>query len=107
MRTILPRLSTFTGLMMGRVYLVEDPDGLTIIDTGLELAASRILKQLEKAGRKPGDVKRILITHGHPDHIAICQYATGATVLAADAQAAVPGGRGTGCRRTCMARGGS
>lgn len=29
--------------------------------------------------------------YGHPDHIAICQYATGAAVLAADAQA-VPGG---------------
>jgi LmbE family N-acetylglucosaminyl deacetylase len=31
-------------------------------------------------------------SYGHPDHIAICQFATGATVLAADPQAAVPGG---------------
>ncbi|MCC7359604.1 MAG: PIG-L family deacetylase [Anaerolineales bacterium] len=30
--------------------------------------------------------------YGHPDHIAICQFASGAAVLAADPQAAVPGG---------------
>ena len=30
-------------------------------------------------------------SYGHPDHIAICQFATGATLLAADPQAAVPG----------------
>jgi len=30
--------------------------------------------------------------YGHPDHIAICQYTTAATVLAADAGAALPGG---------------
>ncbi|MCW5849901.1 MAG: MBL fold metallo-hydrolase [Anaerolineae bacterium] len=85
MHTILPRLSTFTGLVMGRVYLVEDPDGLTIIDTGLELAAARVLKQLEQAGRKPGDVKRILVTHGHPDHIGglpELKARTGAQVVA-------------------------
>ena len=30
-------------------------------------------------------------SYGHPDHIAICQFATGATALAADPTAAVPG----------------
>jgi len=31
-------------------------------------------------------------SYGHPDHIAICQFATGATMLAADPHAAVEGG---------------
>ena len=95
MRTILPRLSSFSGLVMGRVYLVEDPDGLTIVDAGLALAAPRILRQLEAAGRRPTDVKRILITHGHPDHVGglpELKARTGAQVMAhAKDQAAIEG----------------
>jgi glyoxylase-like metal-dependent hydrolase (beta-lactamase superfamily II) len=30
---------------MGRVYLIEDPDGLTLIDTGMGPVAGRILSQ--------------------------------------------------------------
>jgi glyoxylase-like metal-dependent hydrolase (beta-lactamase superfamily II) len=84
MKAILPGFYTFTGLVVGRVYMSEDPDGITIIDTGLELAADRILNQLSAAGRKPTDVKRILITHAHPDHIGglpKLKAATGAEVI--------------------------
>jgi glyoxylase-like metal-dependent hydrolase (beta-lactamase superfamily II) len=69
MKTIIPGLYTFTGLIAGRVYMIDDPDGMTLIDTGLSLAADRILSQLSAAGRKPTDIKRILITHAHPDHV--------------------------------------
>lgn len=85
MLSILPGLSSFNGLLVGRVYLIDDPGGLTIIDAGLELAADRIVKQLEGMGRRPSDVKRILITHGHPDHIGglqALQAKTGARVFA-------------------------
>ncbi len=95
MRDIAPRLSTFEGLVMGRVYLIEDPDGLTIVDAGLELAAPRILRQLEALGRRPSDVKRILVTHGHPDHVGglpELRARTGAQVLAhAKDRAAIEG----------------
>lgn len=69
MKKIIPNLYTFTGLIAGRVYMIQDPDGLTIIDTGIASAADKIIKQLEKAGHSPTDVKRILITHAHPDHV--------------------------------------
>ncbi len=69
MKKIALNLYTFTGLMAGRVYLIEDPDGLTLIDTGLPLAPARIVEQLTEIGRSPSDIKRILITHAHPDHI--------------------------------------
>ncbi len=85
MKQIIPRLYRFTGLLVGRVYGIEDPDGLTLIDTGLELAADRILQQLHAAGRPPQAVKRILITHAHPDHVGglpTLQAATGAQVIA-------------------------
>jgi glyoxylase-like metal-dependent hydrolase (beta-lactamase superfamily II) len=84
MKQIVPRLHTFTGLLMGRVYCIEDADGLTIIDAGLALAASRVLKQIEKMGRQPSDVKRILVTHAHIDHVGGLpglKAATGAQVI--------------------------
>lgn len=69
MKEVIPGIYTFTGLIVGRVYAIEDPDGLTIVDAGLKIAPSRIVAQLREAGREPGDVKRILVTHAHPDHV--------------------------------------
>lgn len=69
MQHITEDVYTFTGLVMGHVYLLTKGDGLTIIDAGLGLAAPRIVQQLTKAGYRPSEVRRILITHAHPDHI--------------------------------------
>lgn len=69
MQQIIPQVYTFTGLMMGRVYALEDNDGLTIIDTSMEGADKKILEQLKAAGYRPEDVKRIIITHAHSDHV--------------------------------------
>jgi glyoxylase-like metal-dependent hydrolase (beta-lactamase superfamily II) len=92
MKRIVPGLHTFTGLVVGRVYAIEDPDGLTIIDTGLSLTPSRILKQIGELGYKPEDIKRILITHAHPDHIGglrELQKRTGAAVYVSEGERAV------------------
>ncbi len=83
MKQILPQISTFTNLLIGRVYLLEDADGLTLVDTGLASAGTKIIKQLIIAGHKPSDVKRILITHAHLDHVGcvgMLRAATGAEV---------------------------
>ena len=84
MKQIAPGLFTFTGLLMGRVYLLEGVDGLTVVDAGLFGAGKAIVKELVESGRKPTDVKRILVTHAHPDHIGglkDLQLQTGATVV--------------------------
>lgn len=103
MLEILPGVYNFRNLLVGRVYAIQDPDGLTIIDAGLGLAASRILQQLNAAGYALTDVKRILITHAHADHIAglpALKAATGATVIASVDEAPLIEAEGTPVDRT-------
>ncbi len=83
MREIIRNVFTFTGLIVGRVYALRDDDGLTLVDTGIPPAGEKILAQLKAAGYQPADVKRILMTHAHPDHagaLPLLQQATGAEV---------------------------
>ena len=92
MQKIVDNLYTLDGMIVGRVYLIQDPDGLTLIDASIAPRANAILKEIEKAGFKPTDVKRILITHAHPDHVGALnkvQAATGAQVWAGQAEANV------------------
>ncbi len=47
-------------------YLVREDDGFTLVDTGLPGGAEDILSAAAKAG---APIRRILLTHAHPDHI--------------------------------------
>jgi glyoxylase-like metal-dependent hydrolase (beta-lactamase superfamily II) len=96
MQQIIPGLHTFTGLMAGRAYVLEDEDGLTLIDTSITSAGPKILQQLAVAGHQPAAVKRILITHAHPDHVGslpFLQEKTGAQVLSSALEAEVIEGK--------------
>lgn len=96
MQSVIPGVFTFTGLLAGRVYAIEGLDGITLVDTGLPFAASRILSQLDARGFSPGQVKRILITHGHPDHVGglpKLKAATGAEVIASSIERPVIEGK--------------
>jgi glyoxylase-like metal-dependent hydrolase (beta-lactamase superfamily II) len=84
-------LSSFFGIGAwgANVYLLVD-DGLTLVDTGFVGRADQILEQVEDLGYSPSDIKRIIITHHHADHVgslAALKKATQAEVIAHPADA--------------------
>jgi glyoxylase-like metal-dependent hydrolase (beta-lactamase superfamily II) len=51
-----------------RAYLVMDKE-ITLIDTGSTGSGRKILRAVEELGRSPEDIKHIVITHFHLDHV--------------------------------------
>ena len=49
-------------------YLLEDPDGLVLVDGGLPGHLPQLQSHLESAGHSLGDIRAVLLTHAHPDH---------------------------------------
>lgn len=65
------------GGMLGygaNCYLVKTDQGYILIDTGFSPKRAILDKELERAGCKPGNLKLIVLTHGHGDHIGNCAY---------------------------------
>lgn len=63
-------------------WLVGEGDGLTLVDTGYPWSTVGILAGAREVGLP---IRRIVVTHAHPDHagaMAALQQATGAPVLA-------------------------
>lgn len=57
------------------VYAIDDAEGWTIIDTGISSSKSRdIWKSLLAGpmGSKP--IKRVIVTHHHPDHVGLAGW---------------------------------
>lgn len=69
MDRILNGIWSIEGLRMGRVYVIEAEDGLTLVDTSVSGSLPQIEKELQRAGHHLSDIKRILITHAHSDHV--------------------------------------
>jgi glyoxylase-like metal-dependent hydrolase (beta-lactamase superfamily II) len=52
-------------------YLVEDPDGVILIDTGLPAHRKQLLGLLAELGHDLAEVRAVLLTHGHLDHTGL------------------------------------
>jgi glyoxylase-like metal-dependent hydrolase (beta-lactamase superfamily II) len=52
-------------------YLIEGPDGLILIDTGLPAHLEQLRGLLADLGHSMADVRAVLLTHGHPDHTGL------------------------------------
>ena len=88
---IVPGVYLVEGVRGGNVYLLAD-ETLTLIDTGLPRNSRRILTYIARIGRDPQELKRIILTHSHPDHAGSAAELwglTGAEVLAHPAEVEV------------------
>lgn len=82
LRQVVPNL--YQGsLGFVNVYILDTGDGLALFDTGIPGSERKILNMLSELGKTPGDLRAILITHLHIDHVgalAALHKATGAPV---------------------------
>lgn len=96
-KPLLPGLYTL-ALGPVNVFLIDDGE-LTLIDTGMVGSGPKILAALQALGKQPTDLRRIIVTHCHPDHaggLAEVKQATGAPAAMhaldiGDVQAGRPG----------------
>ncbi len=66
------------------IFALEDGDGWTIVDTGLDSRRTRVLWENLIAGPLAGrPIRRVVVTHHHPDHIGLAGWfqAKGAELL--------------------------
>ena len=91
------------------VYLIVTPAGNILVNTGVNDSAGQIIASIEKLGFKFSDIKLLLATHGHWDHVGAMgeiKRLTGAKLMMHEADASLleeggnsdyrfPQGRGT------------
>lgn len=71
-------------------YLIINPEGLTLIDTGLPKSDKKILEYVTSLGYDVGDIKEIIITHADGDHVgglAAIKAGSGGQVFASEIEA--------------------
>ena len=76
-------------------FLVDGGGELSLVDTLFESDARLVLDAIRSLGRKPSDLKRIAITHGHRSHLgglAALKRATHAIVYAHEFEADIVSG---------------
>ena len=62
------RVPTVRGPWLNCFVLGHDDGSVTLVDTGMSWGPKRVLAALDHLGRRPADVRRIVLTHAHIDH---------------------------------------
>jgi glyoxylase-like metal-dependent hydrolase (beta-lactamase superfamily II) len=76
-------------------YLLDDGEGLTLVDTLYDNDAHRILNELARIGKTPQDIKHLIMTHAHRSHLGglkLLQSLSGAPVYAHEWEADIISG---------------
>ena len=77
-------------------FLLDDGNGLTLIDTMYDDDGRHVLAELGTIGRSPADVKHIILTHAHKSHVggvAALKKASGARVYSHEWEVDIVAGR--------------
>jgi glyoxylase-like metal-dependent hydrolase (beta-lactamase superfamily II) len=85
---MLPGVYMLGGLSPSAAYAIETPEGLVLVDSGLESDASLLKSQLKTLELDWKQVRAVLITHAHLDHSG------GAEHLRVEAGAKIYAGQG-------------
>jgi glyoxylase-like metal-dependent hydrolase (beta-lactamase superfamily II) len=54
---------------MANAFLVDGDDRLALIDAGFAHKEAAVFEAIRALGRSPRELKHLIFTHGHPDHI--------------------------------------
>ena len=97
MRELAPGVHMLGAKKGGRVraYLIETHGELWLVDTLFENDAGGVLDAIRRLGRKPSELKRIVLTHAHRSHlggVAALKRETGAAVLSHEWEADIISG---------------
>jgi glyoxylase-like metal-dependent hydrolase (beta-lactamase superfamily II) len=95
---IAPGLYSMGQEVAGKVhaYMVDDGNGLTLIDTLYDDDAKVVLAELASIGKTASDIKHIILTHAHKSHLGgllALKTASNATVYAHDWEVDIIAGR--------------
>jgi glyoxylase-like metal-dependent hydrolase (beta-lactamase superfamily II) len=56
-------------------YLIEADEGLTVVDCGVPASWASLHEALRTLGREAGDVRAVVLTHAHFDHVGFAERA--------------------------------
>jgi metallo-beta-lactamase class B len=79
-------------------FLITTPEGHILIDTGFEMTVPRITNSVDRLGFRLQDIKLLLSSHAHLDHIgghALMKSLTGARICISQADGALLASGGT------------
>jgi hydroxyacylglutathione hydrolase len=104
---IVPTIHRVDNVPGANCYLVEIENGILVVDTGMPGQADHILASIRSIGRRPEDVKWIVLTHADLDHsgsAAPLRERTGAKIAAHFAEVQVLSGERPGKQPKGMLR---
>ncbi len=59
----------FVGTVPASTHIIDTGDGLIMIDPGYPQSLYLVIDNMYRLGLSPHDIKKIIITHGHYDHL--------------------------------------
>ena len=86
------------GNDIAAAYLIDTPEGITLIDAGLPGHWRDLHRELKALGKGPADIQGLILTHGDSDHLGFAErlrreHGVPIYVHAADAERATTGAK--------------